>query len=170
MGSIVLLSGGIDSAYLLTLLPRSRALFVDYGQPSAEMERQAARRLVDRFGWRLSEVTVPGLYLGDMERGYGAQVVPGRNLILIALAANFGREVWIGAAPQDAANYPDCREAFLGAASHALDVGYHAAVRWSDKSRILRRSALGDSVAALCWSCYGSGPEPCGECDSCLQE
>jgi len=105
---VVLLSGGVDSAYILHKVtrkfveggPRARssslgvgdktvALFVDYGQPSASAEWLSAQAIAEAVCVPISRVDVAGVGLGDMGNREGARVVPARNLWLIALAAAF---------------------------------------------------------------------------------
>lgn len=170
---VFLCSGGVDSAYLtVTQKPQYEtglALFVDYQQPSVRKERTSARIMAKSGGCTFRQVSVAGMPLGDMETGSGAQVVPARNVWLIALAAAFGRTIWIGCAPQDQREYADCRLEFL----HSMDVMLRTIgkrLRWSEAERATRIETLKEhDVYELCWSCYGPGPSPCGECQSCLQ-
>ena len=172
---VVLLSGGVDSAYLLTTVAEPAiALFVNYGQPSVIWEHRSAIALARHFGFGLVDVRISGLKLGQMERGDGACIVPARNLALISVAANHAAagngpgEVWIGCAPQDHLEYPDCREPFLDLVDSSLHLGSEVRLRRSKATRDERLDALG-TAAEMCWSCYGSGPEQCGECASCRQ-
>lgn len=168
----VLLSGGIDSAfsaYCVGEHGKTRAVFVDYGQPARKMELLAATQLAESFRWPLYVVSISGMPLGQMADGVGAHVVPARNLWLISIAAAFGDRVWIGCAPQDERDYEDCRLHFLQNMNEAVR-SIRRSVDWSNMPRsgriawLERRGVLG-----LCWSCYGPGPEPCGECASCRQ-
>lgn len=170
---VFLCSGGVDSAYLtVTSRPQHEtglALFVDYQQPSAREERKAARIMAKAGGCTFAEVSVAGMPLGDMETGSGAQVVPARNVWLISLAAAFGRTIWIGCAPQDQLEYADCRPEFLSSMNAMLRT-LGKRLRWSDEARDIRIAILKKhDVYEFCWSCYGPGPSPCGECQSCLQ-
>lgn len=168
---VFLLSGGIDSAYCahsMHVNPGDVGLFVDYGQPAAIPEEKSARRVAERCGLEFRVVRVQGVCLGDMEFGVAARVVPARNLFLVGLAANHGDEVIIGAAPQDQADYADCRELFLYRSDYLLHDVYGKELTWSIASRGTRVNSLG-TLAELCWSCYEGGEKPCGGCPSCLQ-
>ena len=115
-------------------------------------------------------LTVKGIPLGNMNAWHaGLAIVPARNAWLIALASAFGENVWIGASPSDA-DYPDCQPIFLEKMSQALEQAYGVCVSYSSATREERVKALSvfgfDEVA---WSCYGAGPEPCGQCASCSQ-
>ena len=172
---VVLASGGVDSSFLCFKVARERtpalALFVDYGQPAARMEERCARRVAKTAELDFQFVKVAGLPLGDMsDWGSGPSVVPARNLWLIALAAAFGRTVWLGAVPEDWSDYADCRPAFLWELEDAMRTAYDAEVRWACEDRASRVAYLDQhGYANLVWSCYGPGPEPCGGCASCTQ-
>lgn len=170
MSAAVLLSGGVDSAYLGKLVEgKATAVFVDYGQPSALMERGASQTIARALGWYWAIVTVRPMPLGDMDTLTGACVVPARNLWLTSIAAAFGDEVWIGAAPQDQRDYEDCRLHFLASLDDAMRT-IHRRLRWTNASREERVKWLkANNLLAMTWSCYGPGPEPCGECASCRQ-
>lgn len=172
VSTAVLLSGGVDSAYAGYCVGEhgsTVAVFVDYGQPAAAMEAAAAQQLADAFGWSVREVKVVGMPLGQMASGIGPHIVPARNLWLISIAAAFAERVWIGCAPQDLAQYADCRPDFLNAMSEAL-LELRRYVEWSDMPRSGRQAWLARrGVLELCWSCYGPGPQPCGKCASCRQ-
>lgn len=172
VSTAVLLSGGVDSAFAAYCVGEhgsTVAVFVDYGQPAAAMELRAAHALADSFGWGFREVKIGGMPLGQMASGIGPHIVPARNLWLISIAAAFAERVWIGCAPQDLAQYADCRPDFLNAMSDAM-LELRRYVEWSDFPRSGRAAWLARrGVLDLCWSCYGPGPEPCGKCASCLQ-
>lgn len=170
---VILLSGGVDSAFLaLTVEPESDVLtlFVDYGQPSRNREHRAALTIAAGLMIEFKTLTVKGIPLGNMDAwSAGLAIVPARNAWLIALASAFGRNVWIGASPSDA-DYPDCQPIFLEKMAQALDEAYGACVSYSPATREERVKALAEfGYDQVAWSCYGAGPEPCGQCASCSQ-
>jgi 7-cyano-7-deazaguanine synthase len=142
-GAVVLLSGGMDSAYCLHWAKREfervYAVFVDYGQRNVEFEGLAARRIAAkaevalsmyqmRVSWNatLCALSRP-LRSGTDEDGLSHAFVPGRNLHLLTIAAAHTREgnvdadtIVIGCCANDAAAFPDCRPSFLRAAGSAL--------------------------------------------------
>jgi 7-cyano-7-deazaguanine synthase in queuosine biosynthesis len=190
---VLLLSGGVDSAFLLSksrlrqLGPRRNRtgmlcpVFVGYGQPAEKSEWLAAQQLAEAMRVPIMRIDVSGIDLGDMASEVASRVVPARNMWLIALAAALvppakgnvpqlgfsENEVWIGAAPQDHADYPDCREGFLSAMRvAALRIGVD--LRWSDASREERVEHLREqNLLDITHSCYSN--IPCGDCPSCLQ-
>lgn len=171
---VLLLSGGVDSAFLLFQERLRLAVFVDYGQPAAADESRAAHLLATYRGCSIQSVALKNAPLGDMGSGTAAHVVPARNLWLISLAfahclPGEDEDVWIGAAPNDEADYADCRCDFLdafGDVSKSLGFGR---VRYSHRRREERVfSLLQEGVLHLTQSCYYGDPA-CGECPSCLQ-
>lgn len=140
-GSVVLLSGGMDSATCLALATRDaapvHALTVRYGQRHAR-ELESARALARRF--RVARHDVVDLPIGHLldsaltrrrgaipppSRGHGpsripATYVPARNTILLALALGVAESrgvdrIYLGINSVDYSGYPDCRPEFLAA-------------------------------------------------------
>ena len=169
--AVLLLSGGVDSAYMLLRCRPRIALFVDYGQPAAEPERDAADALARRFGITLAAMTVRGVPLGDMQTESDAFVVPGRNTYLWALACSLcdpGEDVVLGCAPYDNADYVDCRLEYLEKLDSAAAVVGLGGIVVSSANREMRVAALRQSgLLDLTYSCYREAK--CGECPSCLQ-
>ena len=190
---VTLLSGGLDSAvaahWLTANAPTPRILryvFIDYGQPAAPQELSAAHRVMQVVGGDLDIVELPKqTALGwQMDTGAGAKgprYVLGRNALLISLAMtrldpnlSWEKFVLIGATGGDRANYPDCRETFIGGLSRLLTDAYGVQViapliGWSREA--IRAYAKAHNLGGLTWSCYQPtiAGQQCGECDSCLQ-
>lgn len=165
--SIVLLSGGLDSATLLAKLVAEKrrvlALGVDYGQRHSR-EIDAARALAAHYGveYRLADLRAVSAFFGKNsltdasvpvyegaydETGMKTTVVPARNLLLISLATSWAiaekcDTVAYAAHGGDHAIYPDCREEF----AEKLD----AVVRVSDWHPVrLERPFVGMSKAEI---------------------
>lgn len=196
MSSILLLSGGLDSLVLLAREVEADrvplCLSIDYGQRHRR-ELVAAREIVAAYGVRRVEIALPpavlagsaltgqapiprGLHHADPRQS--ATVVPGRNLVFLAVAASqavsrgLGR-VLFAAHAGDAPIYPDCRPEFVAAADATFSLGCGVAVEAPflsmDKRAIVR---LGRSLGAplhLAWSCYVGGETPCGTCGACVE-
>lgn len=136
--TVLLLSGGLDSAVALAMLRaegrRVRALTVDYGQRHL-VELSRARAIAVHYGVIHKTVRVDLRELGgsaltdeidvpkDREPGgpgIPATYVPARNTILLSLAlawaevSNAGA-IAIGANAVDYSGYPDCRPEYLAA-------------------------------------------------------
>ncbi len=170
----VLLSGGIDS---LVCAEQSRrigtlrgAVFVDYGHPAQIPEGWKVFAYCGEKGVPLRVVHAFGLDLGDMATESGARIVPHRNAVLLALAANVcsaGDRLIIGANAEDREHYRDCRPRFIRAMSSALGVDIAAPLIDFDKPTIIRAAKALGLKKGSSWSCYGSGPLECGQCPSC---
>lgn len=136
-GSVVLLSGGVDSATCLAIASRSsppvHALTVGYGQRHLR-ELRAARAVARRFGVARhlvldlplaplldSALTRPHRRLPASEPRPGtipSTYVPARNTILLALALGYAEShrlgsIYLGANAVDYSGYPDCRGPYL---------------------------------------------------------
>jgi 7-cyano-7-deazaguanine synthase len=138
-GSVVLLSGGMDSATCLAIATRRHppvhALTVLYGQRHAR-EVRSARALARYF--KVARHTVLRLPLGPLlssaltDSGRpipnrprpGIRIpptyVPARNTILLAVALGYAEShhvgtIYLGANAIDYSGYPDCRPEFLHA-------------------------------------------------------
>lgn len=173
--TVVLVSGGLDSAVCLALnLDHDpTALFVDYGQPHVNQERSASWALASHYNVGLVSARVDYPWLAD--RDDPTMLVPGRNLMLLAFAAALvqsrdeTRRVVIGCHSEDWAVYPDCRLEFLGAAEKALGVVVDAPLAVFGKRTIGHMALELDVPLGLLWSCYypTTDGQPCGECDAC---
>jgi 7-cyano-7-deazaguanine synthase len=159
-GSVVLLSGGMDSATCLAIALRKdrpvHALTIVYGQRH-EREVASARRLVRHF--RVAHHTVLRLPLAPLldsaltrparslprGRHRGGRIpstyVPARNTILLAVALGYAEShrlgaIYIGANAIDYSGYPDCRPQFLRAFERVARLGTRAGVETGRGVRI----------------------------------
>jgi len=185
MKSLILLSGGIDSTVDLAHTKAEFALSVDYGQ-THRRELAAARAVAKHYGVEHHELnldldipcaltgkgTIPDTHATELD----ATFVPGRNLLLIALATAWANAwgygaVVVGANADDNAGYPDCRPQFIERLGEATQTGYGVAV-WAPLVRMTKRQviAYGRQLGIpfeLTWSCYRGGAEQCGRCGAC---
>lgn len=165
----VLLSGGIDSAVTLGLLRAEgwsvEAIFIDFGQPSAEHERRASKQIA-------SASTTPWeeLQVHPMDVSFGE--MPGRNDMLIALAAVARPRSHVATGVHGGTDYIDCSPAHLAAWQSLFDLQYGGARRLLapllrfTKVDVLRIAMELDVPLARTWSCE-SAQGPCGTCPSC---
>ena len=132
-GSLVVLSGGLDSTVCATLAAREGpvvAVTFDYGQRHA-VEIAAAARIAQRLG--ADHILVPidlsqwgGSALTDAAidvppaggNGIPATYVPARNLVFLSIAVGIAEvrdldAVWLGVNALDYSGYPDCRPEFV---------------------------------------------------------
>ena len=154
MKSVVVLSGGQDSATCLALAVKKHgaanvaAITFDYGQRHA-LEVKFARALAKRFGVKAHKVVKLGFYreltanaLMDptlaIVRDPGAKtpntVVEGRNAFFLWAAAVWAktlgaREIYIGVSEADYSGYPDCREAFIRSQGRTLRLALDYPIR-----------------------------------------
>lgn len=187
----ILLSGGVDSAVLLWDVLRDGkavdAVFVDYGQAPWLQEAEAvnliwlhAREQFPQRARRLVSSRVE-LNVSTMNTGVGTpgpRVVPQRNMVLLALAANLtdNQVIMFGATAEDRL-YPDCSEDFAIAAGFALNRSVLVPLARHERGDILRLAEAWDVPVHRCWSCYEPDTsrglaypaQPCGRCNSCLQ-
>jgi 7-cyano-7-deazaguanine synthase len=187
--AVVLLSGGLDSAVALAATTGGvDTVTVDYGQ-SHRREIDAAAEIADHYNVRNTVITIGGLRFDSALTGLhsipagratapDATYVPGRNTILIALAASRAESIGadrvvIGCNKDDAAAYPDCRPNYLDAYRAVLRAGLNAEVNICaplinhTKRDIAEMARHLDVPIGLTWSCYRGGEQPCGRCGAC---
>lgn len=194
--ALVLLSGGLDSLVLLASEAgagrKPLCLSFDYGQLNGAMELRAAKQIAQHYDCEWQLITLPPDVLGGSaltgelplpqgldpkDPAQKATVVPGRNMVLLSVAAAVAArrglgKVLYGANLGDALIYPDCRQVFLGAVTEASLVGCGVRVvapfiRTGKPEIVGLGRDLGVPLG-LSWSCYAAGPEPCGRCGACL--
>jgi 7-cyano-7-deazaguanine synthase len=106
--------------------------------------------------------------------------VPNRNGIFVAVGAAFAESLGAHAVvggfnAEEGRAFPDNSPEFLSAANGLLRFSTLARIKVLSYTATLDKAAvvkLGAELGApldLVWSCYGPGPEPCGECESCLR-
>lgn len=180
--SVLLLSGGVDSATLLHQLVADgepvQALFVDYGQRGAAQERVAAAAQCDPLGVEL--VPLDLARVGEVfRRGQERKAhvpLPHRNLVALSLglayAANLGSgRLLLAVNRDDTAEYASASHAFL--AQFRLICGLLGDVQLAtplvdlDKSAVVRRGAALGVEYATTYSCLLGHPVHCGRCPQC---
>jgi 7-cyano-7-deazaguanine synthase len=168
--SVVLLSGGMDSATCLALAARAgpvHALTVHYGQVHAR-ELASARALARHYrvarhvlvrlpiGPLLdSALTRRGRRAGPKARARGSTIpptyVPARNTLLLALALGYAEShhadrLWLGINAVDYSGYPDCRPEYLRAFRRLARLATRTGVEGHPiriEAPLLRRSKAG---------------------------
>lgn len=160
--SVVLVSGGLDSATTLAVARRDGficyALSFDYGQRH-RFELEAARRVCAAAGVE-RYVTVPldlrvfgGSALtadiavpkdrteAQMESGIPITYVPARNTIFLAIALGWAEvlgafDIFIGVNAIDYSGYPDCRPEFINQFEQLSNLATQAGVEHRGRFRI----------------------------------
>jgi 7-cyano-7-deazaguanine synthase len=149
--SVILLSGGLDSATVLAIAKEQgrecHALSIVYGQRHS-IELDAARRVAEAIGVAehvvlpldlrvfgasalTSDIDVPKDAVGAP--GIPVTYVPARNTIFLALALGYAEareaaEIWIGVNALDYSGYPDCRPDFIAAFQRVMLEGTRSGV------------------------------------------
>ena len=152
--SVVLLSGGLDSATTLAVARaegyEAHGLSVDYGQRHRR-ELECARVVATNLGAATHRIVsvdlraIGGSALTgplqvpkdrayeDMARGIPITYVPARNTILLGLALGYAEvvgafDLFMGANSVDYSGYPDCRPEFLAQFERLANLATKAAV------------------------------------------
>ena len=194
MSSVVLLSGGIDSAVAMRVAMRHSqivfAITYTYGQLHADRELQAARDIAGHYDVQHRHIDLTPVYQPQSAlTGHGvlptshatepdSTYVPARNLIMLAIAVanaeqHGARSVVIGVNADDRAGYVDCRPEFIDAMDCAARNGTSNKVFvWAPLIR-MGKPAIHQWAESLripkgmTWSCYRGGETPCGRCGAC---
>ncbi|MEA3401400.1 MAG: 7-cyano-7-deazaguanine synthase QueC [Armatimonadota bacterium] len=193
MGSVLLLSGGLDSV-VAAYASRDRhpprlAITFDYGQRAARREVEAALRIAADLGAEHRLVKLPWLgklapaHLSDPKADLAEATdesvwVPARNAVFASIAASFAEAlecdaIVVGFNAEEAATFPDNTPEFMRRCDAMLELATRSAPALISPTVELTKPeivALGLEVGAplhLVWSCYGAGPEHCFECPSC---
>lgn len=183
MGVVVLASGGVDSSVLLKRAHQDPSLglagvvFCNYGQPAALREWLALQAILSHLGWTggVHEVALTTMSAKPMQEvgSAGPRVVPVRNLIMLAHAANYAesigaRGLWYGPTRDYWDSYWDCHPLFLHHAQQAIGpyVRLDAPLAHLWKHQVLAEAADAGLLEHT-WSCYEGGEAPCGGCASC---
>lgn len=179
--SVVLFSGGIDSAVCVALEQEAGRevwpLFFNYGQRHAERERMAMFAQCREQGiWGRARIEVLRLggssLLGDGDLSGARAVVPDRNLILCGVASNYAasigaKRVVIGCNATDYELFPDCRPDFFVLLPTSTIV-VTPLIHLTKREIVAEARRLGVPLE-LTWSCYAGGEVPCGECGACVE-
>lgn len=174
MKTIVLLSGGLDSATVLaSFVARGAeclAVGFDYGQPHVtELDR--AEEIAAHYGVPFERIGLPAMLSAKTDD----VVFAGRNLVLASLAVAIAQargfdEIAIGCNASDWLRFPDCRPEFWRALEKCADaygVTLVSPLIYHSKQDVAEQARKLGVPIELTWSCYSPGPEPCGECLAC---
>ena len=151
--AVVLLSGGLDSATVLSIARREgyacHALSIDYGQRH-RIELEAAVRVAAALGAaehktiRIDLTAFGGSALTDdkiavpvqgvQKDGIPVTYVPARNTIMLSLALAWAEvlgavDLFFGANAVDYSGYPDCRPEYMRAFERMANLATKAAVQ-----------------------------------------
>ena len=121
---VLLISGGVERVTLLAQLVEAgepvQALFIDYGQRAAKLERQAVEGACARWGVELVGFDLASL--GDQFRNVQQRKahipLPHRNLVALALGVSYATtlestRLYLAANREDTTAYPSSSHMFL---------------------------------------------------------
>ena len=192
MKSVVLLSGGLDSALVLAMAKKVSLKIVAinflYGQYH-KIETVFADKIAKKYEVPLISVTLPlgELFVSPLSESStpldGPVPVPGRNTVFLSMAMAYAQahdydSIWIGANKEDYRDYPDCRKDYFESFEK---VSYYSCSREIKVITPLIEYKKEDIVSASLYlevpinnthSCYfprGKNKDiPCKECYSCV--
>jgi 7-cyano-7-deazaguanine synthase len=220
MKAVAILSGGMDSATALAMANEEgyeidHVIWFDYGQRH-HVEMYAMQKVVQWFGLgeqQIHTIEIPRIFkpnqlttweltprkdtpMREITKGVAPTFVPGRNMVMLSLAASFA--VGVGATAvvggwhwDDSSGYPDCRASFLSMMQASIneamgttDFVIKAPLISLSKQQIVLNAVRLAVPLEKTWSCYSpqgdpitmyygpsAGGEPlksCGHCDTCL--
>lgn len=192
MKSVLLLSGGVDSTVALAHVINKGievplTLSFNYGQTHIR-ELSAARQIAKHYGVEHHELDLSRVldtpsaltFNGSIPTGHAespdATFVPGRNLVLIAVATAWANAwgydtVVLGANADDQAGYPDCRFEFSEALDRSMRAGYGVGL-WTPFLRLTKKQIVEKGLRLgvpldMTWSCYRGLSSPCDNCGAC---
>jgi 7-cyano-7-deazaguanine synthase len=172
-------------------------LHANYGQRTEAQELACFHALADHFAARarlvvdfsdlrqiggssLTDARVPVREGEPVDGVVPTSYVPFRNAHLLAAATSWAevlgaRFLYVGAVWEDSSGYPDCRPEFYRAFEEAIRLGTRPetdlrivtpVIRMS-KAEIVRTGLELGVPFEKTWSCYQSGGQACGRCESC---
>jgi len=195
--AVILLSGGMDSTALLASSVGKyggiTAVSFDYGQRHRR-ELDAANAVATAYDveWEVVDLSRLAPHLRSAltqhdqplpeghyaDESMKATVVPGRNAIMLSVAAGIAQSRGAGLVltavhAGDHPIYADCRPDFIAAIDRALHLatGVRVLAPFVDvtKTEIARVGAAHNAPFDLTWSCYAGGDLHCGKCGTCVE-
>lgn len=170
---LILLSGGLDSACCVHFFKSQNydveAVFVDFGQPSAEMERNAAAVICKHQNIKLNSVSAV------TNQKFSTGELIGRNAFLINCALFLGgiSKGSIAIGIHSGVPYYDCTETFVSRVNLLVQECTNGAVsvvapfvHWT-KNDLFNYFKQTKIPLDMVYSCEAGRAEPCLVCASC---
>ena len=182
--SLLLLSGGIDSAAVAAWRGCDGALTIDYGQTPAVGEIRAARAIAEALGVDHSIVKVDARAIGAGMlasrpvpiEGIAPEWWPFRNQLLVTIASSYAigngfGVVMVGSVAEDGARHIDGSSEFyavLDELERMQEGGIRVLAPAAHLSgrELLLKSGLSREVLGWCHSCHRAD-FACGDCPGC---
>jgi 7-cyano-7-deazaguanine synthase len=171
--TIVLLSGGLDSATVLAACVHDGqclGLGFMYGQRHGQIEQTRAESLARHYDVRFEQVFLPTMpKTNDL-------VFAGRNLVFASVAISIAQakgydRIAFGCNASDWQEFLDCRPEFWGNVRRCGDtygVEVLTPLIYFSKRDVVEMARKLKVPIDMTWSCYDpKGFEPCGECLAC---
>jgi len=170
---LVLLSGGIDScacaSYYITQGASVNALFINYGQNSAQREADAALKICEYYDIPLDKVIISGF------KSWSGGCIPGRNSFLLYTGMISFRYTTgiIALGIHAGTNYSDCSPEFVQIMQASFDLYadgciYVGAPFINFNKRDIWNYCKSENVPIeFTYSCELGREQPCGNCLSC---
>lgn len=178
----ILSSGGLDSLisyhYAKQFTNNIVCLWINHEHPYADKEKVA----LSHYGHPITILDLPLLknsnYMYDYPT-YDKQVVPGRNMWLASIAANFGDVIWINALKGELVKtMPDKNHTFFTLASATLSYTFgsdkivESPFEYMTKVDIVRWAldhGISEDTLKQTSSCYDDNVRNCGKCGTCFK-
>jgi 7-cyano-7-deazaguanine synthase len=175
MKTIVLLSGGLDSATVLAGCVASGdkclAIGYDYDQPH-RIELDRAQDIAHHYQVPFKVIGLPAMLSAKVDD----VVFAGRNLVLASFAIAFAQarefdRIAVGCNATDWDRFPDCRPAFwkgVKQCARASGVLVSTPLLYLTKREVVEVARQNEVPIDLTWSCYSpQDSQPCGKCLAC---
>lgn len=183
--SMLLISGGVDSAALAYQIDPDLAITLDYGQTPAEAEIQASREICRELEipHEILQFDAPELGTGTMseqgqiEAASTPEWWPFRNQLIITLAGSYavkrGAEELIIGTVKDDREHADGTPGFLSLIDELIslqegELQVSAPAKDLTSKELVSETGIGPELLGWTHSCHTSN-NPCGTCRGCLK-
>lgn len=175
----ILVSGGLDSYIAYRLAGGEKVgIWVNFGQPYAKKEEQA----LDELGIKVKKIKIKDLL--PEKPNVDNWIIPGRNLLLVTIAAMYGDKVWLSALDGEMHKFarekdktPEFYHIATGLLTLIFDIKRPETIVTTPFQRLTKTEivalALKKKVTAAelkkTSSCYHEKDRNCGKCGTCFK-